>query len=93
MLLLLVEDQQAGILKRCEDRRARADHDAGFAARDAPPFVIAFAHAQARVEHRDGFSEVRGHFMQQLWRERNLRHEQHGGAALIQRALNQCKID
>ena len=92
MLLLLVEDQQAGILKRCEDRRARADHDAGFAARDAPPFVIAFAHAQARVEHRDGFSEVRGHFMQQLRRQCDLRHEQHGGTARVQRTSDQREI-
>ena len=93
MLLLLIEDKQTGILKRCEDRRACADHDTRLAARNAPPLVIAFAHTQTRMEHSNGFSKVRGHFMQQLWRERNLRHEQHGGAALIQRALNQCKID
>ena len=93
MLLLLVENQQAGIFHRCEDRRARTDHDAGLTARDAPPLVIAFAHAQTGMEHGDSLSKVRRHFMQQLRRQRNFRHEQHGGAARVQRAPDQREID
>ena len=48
--LLLVDDDEAEIFERREDGGARSDHDAGFAAADAPPFAGAFDIGQAAVQ-------------------------------------------
>ena len=93
VLLLLIEDEKPGLLQRRKDRRARADHDSGLAPGDAPPLVVAFADAQARVEHGDGLAEVRGHAAEQLRGQGDLRHQEHGGAALVQRFLDERDVD
>ena len=93
VLLLLIEDEKPGRLQGRKDRRARADHDSGLAPGDAPPLVVAFADAQARVEHGDGLAEVRGHAAEQLRGQGDLRHQEHGGAALVQRFLDERDVD
>ena len=53
VLVLLVHDDQAEVGQRRENGAARADDDAGLAAVDLVPFVVAFAVGKVAVQDGD----------------------------------------
>ena len=55
--MLLVHNDDADIFQRSKDRRAGADDDAGLAAPDAAPFIIAFPIGQPAVENGNAVTE------------------------------------
>jgi hypothetical protein len=57
--LLLVDDDEAFIGQRRENRRARADGDAGLPLQNAAPLVIPLALGKAAVKHGDTIPEAR----------------------------------
>src|SRR5262249_58983961 len=57
-VVLLVDDDQAGLLDRSEDGRSRANAHARLPPAQPPPLRITLARAQARVQHRDGIAEA-----------------------------------
>ena len=79
--MFLVYDDQARILQRREDRRARADHHVDLAAADAMPLIVALAVRQPAVLDRDGGAKPRAEERRHLRRQRNLRHEHQHAAA------------
>ena len=80
-LLLLVHDDQADIFERRKNGRARAHHDARFAAAHAPPFAGALRDRQPAVQHGDAFAKPRAAQAAHPERERDLRHQHERRAA------------
>src|SRR2546429_7707977 len=80
-VVLLVHHHETQPPGRCEDRRARADDDPRLAREDAPPLAPAFARPEPAVQDRHLAPEAAAHALDQLVRERDLRHEQHDLAA------------
>ena len=52
-LVLLVDDDDAEVRQRREDRRARADDDVGVPGRDLLPEAVPLGRGQAAVQDRD----------------------------------------
>src|SRR6185503_9014146 len=71
-VVLLVDDDQPETGHRREDRRARADDDAGLAARDPLALVAALGVGQPGVQDRDAVAEARADAADGLRRERDL---------------------
>ena len=93
VLLLLIHNEQAKILRRRKDRRAGAENDRRLPGADALPGVVALGDAQAAVEHRHLFAEMGGKKGQKLRRQSDLRHQQQGRSALFQAIGNEPDID
>ena len=92
-LLLFIQNDEPEVLQRCEHRAARAQHDAHLTAADALPLVVALGERQRAVQHRDVAAELRRKAAQHLRRQRDLRHEQHGGLAERERFFDEPDID
>ena len=73
--LLFVDDDQAEIFERRENRGARADDDAGVAVAHAPPFAGALDVRQGAVQHGHAFAEARAHQAADPERERDFGNE------------------
>ena len=74
-LLLLVDHDQADALERCEQRRARSDHDVGHAVEDSPPLVESFAWREGAVQEGNAIPEPRDEPSDDLRGEDDLGHE------------------
>ena len=92
-LLLFIQNDEPEVLQRCKHRAARAQHDAHLTAADALPLVVALGERQRAVQHRDVTAELRRKAAQHLRRQRDLRHEQHGGLAARERFFDEPDID
>ena len=87
-LVLLVDDDEAHVLQRRKDRRARADDHAHLAPADAPPLVVTLARGQARVQHRGVLAKARAEPHDHLRRQRDFRHEHDGRLAQLGRVAH-----
>ena len=98
VLVLLVHDDEAERFDRRENRRARADDDAGAALADFVPFIVAFAGGKVRMQNRDERLEFAGaesrlEPLDGLRRERNFRHEHDRALALFERMREGLEIN
>ena len=73
--MLLVDDDEAGIVERREDRRACAHDDVDSAAADAVPLVVAFAVRQPAVLHSDAIAKDLAKHGGNRRRQRNFRNQ------------------
>ena len=92
-LVLLVDDDDADVGERGEDREARADDDVDVAGPDPPPLVRAFAFAEARVEQRDARLEIRAEPVDERHREGDLGDEDEGRPAGRERRGDRLDVD
>ena len=91
--LLLVDDDEPDIRKRCEDGASRAEDDIDLAAADALISVEAFAVRQSRVHHGDPFAESCRENRDGLPRQRDLGDEYDGSLAVRNRFFAKGKDD
>ncbi len=91
--MLLVDHDQAEVADRREDGRAGADADAGLAAAQAPPLVVALAGGESRVEDREAVAEAGAEARHGLRREADLGDEDDRAAAALQRRLDRGQVD
>ena len=93
-VVLLIDDDQAEIGVRQEQRRARADHDRNFAVGDRLPGARALARRQLRMPFRRAHAEARGEAVEELRGERDLRHQDRGSAGRARmRVRHRLEID
>ena len=86
-VVLLVDDDQADVGKRCEHRRARPDAHARLARAQPQPLVVPLALTEPGMEHRDHVAEPRLEPSDGLGRERDLGDEHDRAAAGRERRL------
>ena len=91
--MLLVDDDEADIGQRREDRRARADGDAGLSLQDAAPLVIPLALGKAAVKHGDTIPEARAKASFGLGDEGDFRDEHQHGVARLHGAGRRPQVD
>ena len=91
-LVLFVEDDEAEVLQRREQRRTRADCDARLALQQALPLAAALRVGEAAVQHRD-IGETRREATDRLRRQRDLGHEHDAGAAARADFFEDAKVD
>ena len=82
--MLLVDDDQADVGQRREDREPRPDDDVDVARPDPPPLVGPLAVAEPGVDERDPDVEVRPQPVDERQRERDLRDEDEGRPAALE---------
>src|SRR6201999_2838679 len=87
-VVLLVDDDQAEVADRGEDRRTRADADLRLAAAQALPLVEAFAVGEGAVEDGEAVAEAGAEASDGLRREADLRHQDDRAAAAGERRLD-----
>ncbi len=75
-LVLLIDDEQAGVGHRGEDRAARADHHIRLTGGDLLPIAVPGRLRQAAVQHGH-LRETRDEPLDRLRGQRDLRHEHH----------------
>ena len=92
-VVLLVDDDQAEVADRGEDGGAGADADAGLAAAQAPPLVVALAGREGRVEDREAVAEPGPEAGHRLRREADLGDEHDRPPAALQRRLDRGQVD
>ena len=92
-VVLLVDHDQAEALDRREHRRPRADAHARLAAAQAPPFLVALAGTQPRVQHGHRLAKALVEAADDLRRERDLGHEHDRAAILCQRGRGGAQVD
>ena len=92
-LLLLVEDNEADVRQRRKHSAACAKHNMHLAAADTLPLVVAFCERQRAVQHRNIIAELGSEAAQDLRRERDFRHEQHGSFSAAQCFLDEFQVD
>ena len=92
-LVLLVDDDDADVAERGEDREPRPGHDVDVAGPDPPPLVGALAVRQPRMDQRDPDAEVRPEPVDDRHRERDLRHEDEGRPAGLERGHDRLDVD
>ena len=73
--MLLVDDDEAEIGEGQEERRARPDHDARFAAGDGAPDALALALGEPRVPFGGPRAEARREAVEELRGQRDLRQQ------------------
>ena len=78
--MLLVDDHQADVGERRDERDPRPDDDVGLAGADPSPLVRTFALAEGRVQQRDADGEVGAEPVDDRGRQRDLRDEEQRGA-------------
>src|SRR5438876_7562029 len=98
MLVFLVHNDEAERIDRREDRRARADDDAGTALADLVPLVMPLAGGKMAVQDGDQRLQLPGtepglEAFNRLGRQRNFRHEHNGPLALLERVGDGLEID
>ena len=74
-VVLLIDDDQAEVRIRQEQRRARADDHADLAGATAAPGARALARRQLRMPFGRPDAEARGEAIEELRRQRDLRHQ------------------
>ena len=91
--MLLVDDHEAEVAHRREDRRAGADDDPRLAARDPIALVAPLGLPERRVEDRDRVAEALPEAADRLRGERDLRHEHDRAEAARERRLAGLEVD
>jgi hypothetical protein len=91
--VLLVDHDQAEVGHGGEDGRARPDGDPRLAGAQPPPFVVALALAERRVQQRHGVAEAGLEAGDGLRRERDLRDEHDHAAAGGERVGTRPQVD
>ena len=91
--MFLIDDEDAHIRKRGEHRRARADDHARLARADAPPLVEMLALRKAGMEDGRVRAEALVEPGDHLRREGDLRHEDDGAFAHLQRPAHEADVD
>ena len=91
--MLLVDDDQADVGQRGEDRQPRADDDVHVAGPDPPPFVGPLALAEPGMEQRDPRVEVGPQPIDQRQRQRDLRDEDQRRTAGFERRRDGLDVD
>ena len=92
-LMLLVHHDYADVLQRRKYGASGPDHHPGFTGADAPPFVVALARRQRRMQHRRVAAEAPVQPGHHLGRQRDFRHQHDGRAPQLQRLPDQANID
>ena len=92
-VVLLVDDDQAEVVDRGEDRRARADADLRLAAPQPLPLVEAFAVGEGAVEDGEAVAEAGAEAGDGLRREADLGDEDDRAAAALERRLDRRQVD
>ena len=92
-VVLLVDDDEAEIGERGEDRRPRAHADPRLAPPEPQPLVVALARAEPRVEHGNRVAEALLEAGRRLRRERDLGDQHDGRAATPQRRVGRAQVD
>ena len=92
-LVGLVDDDQAEVGLRREDRRARADHDVERPGRGLLPLVVGLAEREAGVEHADAAGEALGEAAHGLGGERNLGHQHEPAPAEPRGVRERVEVD
>ena len=92
-VVLLVDHDQAEVLDRREQRRARADRDRRGAAAQPLPLLEPLARAQAAVQHRERVAEAAAQPREDLVRERDLGHEHERPPARVERGGDRAQVD
>lgn len=93
LVVFFVDEDEAEVGRGREDCRARADDDLRFSAADAPPLLAAFFRRERGMQQRHllaegGIEQARG-----LRCQADLRHQQDGGQAAVQRLPHGCQVD
>ncbi len=91
-VVLLVDHDQPDVGQRSEHSRARAHADAGLAASQSQPFVVALALAERRMQHRDRVPEARPEPGQRLRRQPDLGYQDDRAAPCGERGLHRAQI-
>ena len=92
-VVLLVDDDDADVLKGREHRRARTYGDPRLAVPHALPLVVALPRVQSRVHERDLVAETGAEETEDLRCERDLRHEHDRGLSRREHALYDGHVD
>ena len=93
IFLLLVHQNTAQRLHRGQNGGARPDDHPGLSLPDAAVFRIALGVGQPAVEDGHLPAEILPELLDHLGRQRDLRHQQDGAPAQLQRPLDQADID
>ncbi len=93
MIVFFVNDNQADIAARRENRRTRADDNIGLAAARAAPFVEAFARAKRRMQNRHALLKTALKNFDSLRRERDFRHQNQSAPPHLQTFFNGRQIN
>ena len=91
--LLFVDDDEAEIFERRENRGARAHNDARLAVANAPPFAGAFDIREAAVQNGDNRAEARADQPAEPERERDFRNQDDRGFSARKRRFDRAQID
>lgn len=91
--MLLVNDDEAQVVKRAKERRTCADDHAGRTAGNHIPLVQALAGRKPRMEHGDRLAKARTEAADGLGRQRNLGHQHAGRATGCKHALNGGEVN
>ena len=91
--MFLVEDDEADVIGRREERRARADDDARLIAAHAQDGVVALREAQAAVHDDEVIGKVRLEGHDDLSRQRDFRHEHDDAASGRAHTLGELDVD
>src|ERR1700693_1229044 len=91
-LVRLVDDQQAQVLERREDRAARADDDVDLPALRGVPRVESLALRKPRVQHGDALAERALETARGLGGQRNLRNEDDRSPAFRNRSRDRPDV-
>ena len=92
-VVLLVDHDQAEVLDRGEDRRARPDADARLAAAQPPPLVGALAGGEGGVQDGEAVAEPSAKACHHLGSETDLGDEDDRPPPLRQRRLDRRQVD
>ena len=90
-LVLFIDDDDAQVRHRREDRRARADDHLAWPLRDLLPVAVPLGGGQAAVEDRDAL-EAGGEAADGLRRQRDLRHQHDRLLALLDHLADALEI-
>ncbi len=92
-VVLLVDDDHAGMGERGEDRRPRADHHGRLAAARGQPGTQTFLVGKPGVQHRDRHLKARPEAAHQLRREADFGDQHQGLAPGPQRVFDDVQVD
>jgi hypothetical protein len=92
-VVLLVDDDQAGVRQRREHRRARADDHPRLATPGGGPDPCALAVGEARMQRMHGHAEAGAEARQHLRRQADLRHQHQRLAATRQAVGDRLEVD
>jgi len=91
--MLLVDDDEAKVLHRGEDTRARGDDDHRVSSADAAPLVGAFGVTEGAVENGDAIAEAREELPGDGGGQGDLRDEKEGAASAGERGVDAVEVD